>query len=543
MQTRSFRLKSYTAALALTAAGVAVIAPGAAQAEKVLRIGMTAGDIPRTLGQPDQGFEGNRFTGIPMYDGLTQWDLSKKDGPSVLIPDLAVSWDVDAADKTKWVFKLRPGVKFHDGAAFTADDAVFSIHRAMAPTSNYKAYTTGIKEARKVDDLTIEIETSAPNPVLLRQLTNVFIMNKAWSEKNNIAKPQDYVNKEETFGARNTNGTGPYKLKTREVDVRTVFEENKDWWNKAGKVGNVTEVVFTPIKQNATRTAALLSGEIDFVLDPAAQDLERLRQAQKVVEGNEYRTIYLGLDQKRPELQYSNIKGKNPFQDIRVREALYRAIDVDAIKRAVMRGLSAPTGTMIAPQVHGWSESVHKRVPYDPAKSRELLKEAGYDGTLNFTLDCPNNRYINDEAICQAVVGMWAKVGVKATMNAMPRSTYFPKVQSFDTSAYLFGWGVPTFDAMYSLQNLIRTKGEGADGMYNLGGYSNKELDVIIDRIKTETDPAKRDADIITVLQGHAKDFGHIPLHDQVIPWAMRKNVTVIHRADNRLVADWVKVD
>jgi peptide/nickel transport system substrate-binding protein len=456
-------------------------------------------------------------------------------------PALATSYEVMSPTKVR--FKLRPGVKFHDGAAFTADDVVFSIHRAMAPTSNYKAYTTGIKEARKIDDLTVEIETSAPNPVLLRQLTNVFIMNKAWSEKNNVAKPQDYVNKEETYAARNTNGTGPYKLKSREVDVRTVFEENKDWWNKGGKVGNVTEVVFTPIKQNATRTAALLSGEIDFVLDPAAQDLERLRQSAKVVEGNEYRTIYLGLDQKRPELQYSNIKGKNPFQDIRVREALYRAIDVDAIKRAVMRGLSAPTGTMIAPQVHGWAQQLQARVPYDPEKSRALLKEAGYDGTLNFTLDCPNNRYINDEAICQAVVGMWAKVGVKATMNAMPRSTYFPKVQSFDTSAYLFGWGVPTFDAMYTLQNLIRTKGEGADGMYNLGNYSNKELDVIIDRIKTETDPAKRDADIITVLQGHAKDFGHIPLHDQVIPWAMRKNVTVVHRADNRLVADWVKVD
>ncbi|MCH1998798.1 ABC transporter substrate-binding protein, partial [Achromobacter xylosoxidans] len=156
---------------------------------------------------------------------------------------------------------------------------------------------------------------------------------------------------------------------------------------------------------------------------------------------------------------------------------------------------------------------------------------------------CPNNRYINDEAICQAVVGMWAKVGVKATMNAMPRSTYFPKVQSSDTSAYLFGWGVPTFDAMYTLQNLIRTKGEGADGMYNLGNYSNKELDAIIDRIKTETDAAKRDADIHKVLEVHAKEFGHIPLHDQVIPWAMRKNVSVIHRADNRLVADWVKVD
>ncbi|MFQ1065052.1 ABC transporter substrate-binding protein [Bordetella trematum] len=471
-----------------------------------------------------------------VYEPLVAYDADFK-----VVPALATEWT--QVSPTLYRFKLREGVKFHDGSNFTADDAVFSIHRAMAPTSNYKAYTTGIKEARKLDDHTIEIETSAPNPVLLRQLPNVFIMNKAWAEKHKVEQPQDFVNKEETFATRNTNGTGPYKLKTREVDVRTVFEENPDWWNKKDKIGNVTEIVFTPIKQNATRTAALLSGEIDFVLDPAAQDLERLRQQAKVVEGNEYRTIYLGFDQKNPELRYSNIKGKNPFQDVRVREALYRAIDVDAIKRAVMRGLSAPTGTMIAPQVHGWTEDLHKRVPYDPAKARELLKDAGYDGTLNFTLDCPNNRYINDEAICQAVVGMWAKVGVKASLNTMPRATYFPKVQSHDTSAFLFGWGVPTFDAMYTLQNLIHSKGEGADGMYNLGNYSNKDLDAIIDRIKTETDAAKRDADIHKVLEVHAKEFGHIPLHDQVIPWAMRKNVDVVHRADNRLVADWVKVN
>ncbi|WP_144639013.1 ABC transporter substrate-binding protein [Bordetella genomosp. 13] len=471
-----------------------------------------------------------------VYEPLVDYDASFK-----VIPRLATSWE--QVSPTLYRFTLRQGVKFHDGAAFTADDVVFSVQRAMAPTSNYKAYTTGIKEARRIDDHTVEIETSAPNPVLLRQLPNVFIMNKAWSEKHNVTKPQDFVNKEETYAARNTNGTGPYMLKSREVDVRTVFVEHAGWWNKKDKKGNATEVIFTPIKQNATRTAALLSGEIDFVLDPAAQDLERLRREAKVVEGNEYRTIYIGFDQKRPELLYSSIKGKNPFTDVRVREALYRAIDVEAIKRAVMRGLSAPTGTMIAPQVHGWTESLHKRAPYDIEKSRALLKEAGYDGTLSFTLDCPNNRYINDEAICQAVVGMWAKVGVKASLNAMPRATYFPKVQNRDTSVFLFGWGVPTFDAMYTLQNLIRTKGEGADGMYNLGDYSNKEVDAIIDRVKTETDTAKRDADIHKVLEIHAKEFGHIPLHDQVIPWAMRKNVSVVHRADNRLVADWVKID
>ncbi|NYT63739.1 ABC transporter substrate-binding protein [Alcaligenaceae bacterium] len=471
-----------------------------------------------------------------VYDTLVAYDKDFK-----LSPALALSWD--QPDPNVWRFTLRQGVKFHDGAPFTADDVMFSIKRALAPTSNFKAYVNGISDAKVIDDHTVEIITNGPNPVLLRQLTNVFIMNRAWSEKNNAAAPQDFSKKEEAFSARNTNGTGAYMLKSRDIDVKTVFVENPDWWGKPGKVGNVTEVVYTPIKQNATRTAALLSGEIDFVLDPAAQDLARISQQAKVVEGNEYRTIYLGLDQKSPELKYSNIKGKNPFADVRVREALYRAIDVDAIKKAVMRGSSSPTGTMIAPQVHGWDQNLAQRTAYDPEKSRNLLKEAGYADAIEFTLDCPNNRYINDEAICQAVVGMWAKVGVKATLNAMPRATYFPKVQSFDSSAYLFGWGVPTFDALYTLQSLIRSKGEGADGSFNFGGYANAEADALIDKIKVEVDTQKRDAAIKKVLAIHASEFGHIPLHDQVIPWAMRKNVNVVHRADNRLSADWVVID
>ncbi len=269
-------------------------------------------------------------------------------------------------------------------------------------------------------------------------------MSKAWSEQNNALLPQDFSANQETYSARNTNGTGPYKLDSREVDIRTVYSENEEWWNKEQKIGNVTKIDYTPIKQNATRTAALLSGEIDFVLDPPAQDLQRIAQQAKIVEGNEYRTIYIGLDQHSPELKYSTVKGKNPFADPRVREALYVAIDIEAIKKAVMRGSSSPTGTMIAPQVHGWTEALSKRVPYDVERAKTLLSEAGYEpNELSFTLDCPNNRYINDEAICQAVLGMWARAGVKATLNAMPRATYFPKVQSYDTSAYMFGWGYP----------------------------------------------------------------------------------------------------
>ena len=472
-----------------------------------------------------------------VYEPLVEYDKEFN-----LVPALATKWE--QVNPEKWVFTLREGVHFHDGAPFTAEDVVFSLQRAMAPTSNFKAYVNGIKEVNALDDHTVEIITDGPNPVLLRQLTNVFIMNKAWSEKHGATEPQDFSAQQETYSARHANGTGPYQLVAREVDVRTSFKENPNWWNHANKEGNVTEIIYTPIKQNATRTAALLSGEIDFILDPPAQDIERLKQQAKVVEGNEYRTIYIGLDQHSPELKYSNIKGKNPFADQRVREALSLAIDIEAIKKAVMRGASMPTGTMIAPQVNGWTEELAQVPPYDPDRARALLQEAGYDeGTLSFTLDCPNNRYINDEAICQAIVGMWARVGIDAKLNAMPRATYFPKVQSGDTSAYLFGWGVPTFDALYTLQSLLHTPGEGADGSFNFGGYSNPKVDELIQQIKVEIDEDKRNAAIVEVLRIHAEEVGHIPLHDQVIPWAMANNVHVVHRADNRLTPQWVTID
>ncbi|MGL4577078.1 MAG: ABC transporter substrate-binding protein, partial [Burkholderiaceae bacterium] len=217
-------------------------------------------------------------------------------------PALATSWSKEGP--LIWKFNLRQGVKFHDGTPFTAEDVVFTINRIMEPTSNFKIYATGIQGARAVDANTVLITTSSPTPVLIRQLTEVRIMSKAWSEKNKVVKPQDYINKEETFAVRNANGTGPYMLKSREIDVKTVFVQNPNWWGKSTKRGNVTEVVYSPIKQAATRTAALLSGEIDFVLDPAPQDIDRLSKGAntKVIEGAENRTIFLGLDQHRDEL-------------------------------------------------------------------------------------------------------------------------------------------------------------------------------------------------------------------------------------------------
>lgn len=471
-----------------------------------------------------------------IYEPLVARDKQMK-----LEPALAVSWSQPEANR--WRFVLRPNVKFHDGTPFTADDVVFSVQRGLAPSSNFKQYLTGVSEARKVDDLTVDILTSGPNPVLLQQLTEFRVMSKAWAEKHNVTKPQNYVEKEETYSARNTNGTGPYVLKTREPDIRTILAENPNWWGK--REGNVTEIVYQPIKADATRIAALISGEIDFVLDPPVQDLERLKRSgsTKILEGNENRTIFLGMDQHRDELLYSNVKGKNPFKDLRVRQAFYHAIDIEAVKSRIMRGQALPTGSIIAPQVNGFTKEIDVRLPLDRAKGKQLLADAGYANGFEVTLDCPNNRYINDEEICQAVTAMLAQIGVTAKLNAMPRATYFPKIQKYDTSFYMLGWGVPTFDALYSLQSLAQTVGPGGDGNFNLGRFSNAKFDALVNQVKVEIDQEKRNAMIVDALKIHNAEVAHIPLHHQVIPWAMRSNVEVVHRADNRLEARWVKVN
>ncbi|MCM2328875.1 MAG: ABC transporter substrate-binding protein [Lysobacter sp.] len=456
-------------------------------------------------------------------------------------PCLATSWK--AVSPTAMQFKLRQGVKFHDGTPFTAEDVVFSIERALAPTSNFSPYMQGITGARKVDEQTVEITTKGPNPVILPQLTEVRMVSKAWATKHNVLRPQDYKNKEETYASRNANGTGPYVLKSREADVKTVLVLNSNWWGKME--GNVNEIIYQPIKQDGTRLAALLSGEVDFVLDPPPQDIPRLKKDPKikVVEGNENRTIFFGFDQWRDELQYSSVKGKNPFKDQRVRQAFQLAIDVNALKTQVMRGLATPTAVMFAPQVDGYDKALDAVVKPDRERAKKLMAEAGYPQGFEVTLDCPNNRYINDEKLCQATAAMLAQVNVKVRLNSMPRATYFAKIQKFDTSFYMLGWGVPTFDSLYSLQSLLRTVGQGGDGNFNLGKYSNPKVDAAIDALKTETDPAKRKALTREALSIHKADVGHIPLHHQMIPWAMRSNMSVVHRADNRLTAKWVKIN
>jgi peptide/nickel transport system substrate-binding protein len=450
-------------------------------------------------------------------------------------PQLATAWR--EVSPTQLRFTLRSGVKFSDGSPLTADDVVFSLMRATTKTSNYAVYTQGIDKVVKVNDSTVDVMMKSSNPVLLNQMTELRIMSKAWAEKNKSTEPKDIRAKDETFAHRNAMGTGPYTVKEWQPDQKLVLVANPNYWGK--NESNVTEIIYTPIKSEATRVAALLSGELDFILDPSTQDLGRLRNTAnlKVIDGVENRTIFFGMDQFRDELPGSNIKGKNPLKDQRVRMALYQAIDIAAINRVTMRGLSQPTGALVSPQVTGWTEGVNKRHPYDPEASKKLLAQAGYPNGFEVDFACPNNRYINDEEICQAVTAMWARAGIKAKLRTLPLVTYFPMIQRFEASIYMLGWGVPTFDALYSLQSLTRSVGTGGDGNYNVGRYSNPRMDYLVDRVKAETDLPVRNRMLTEALQLSNDTVSHIPLHNQIIPWAMKKNIDVVHRADNRL--DW----
>lgn len=466
---------------------------------------------------------------------------------SEILPCLAESW---SKEQDGFLFKIRPNVKFHEGQILSPEDVVFSIKRALHPLSQFRTYTAGILDAEVRPEGQVFIKTSTQSPVILNQLTHLRILNKKWAEEHNVVNPQNYVEKEESYAARNVNGTGPFKLKSREVDVKTVFVENPDWWNKANKIGNVTEAIYTPIKSAATRTAALLSGQVDFVLDLAPQDAQRLKRNDKVklVEGPELRVLMISLDQYRDKSPYVRVDGKatdkNPFKDERVRKALYQAIDIQTLKRTVMRGSAIPTGSIIPPNVAGWTPEQDARHPYDVAAAKKLLAEAGYPNGFEFTLDTPNNRWVNDEAIAKALAGMWAKIGVKVNVNAMPRANYFPKVLSFDTSAGMVGWGCSTQDALFSIQSLVSTfDTKKGNGLSNIGRVSDPEIDLLVEKIKVESDPKVRNADIAKALKIISDKVYELPLHTQLITWGMGKNIDAEIRSDNRLEIDKVKVN
>ena len=452
------------------------------------------------------------------YGTLIGWDENLK-----FIPWLATSWKL--INPTTWEFKLRKGVKFHDGSPFTAEDVKFSFERALSKTSDFRIKIKNVKEVKIINDHVVHVVTDGPAPVLPNYLTTIYMMSKKWCEKHGVTMPQDRTKQEESYAVRHAMGTGPFKLVRRDPDVRTVLAKNKGWWGLKKYPHQVDEVIFTPIANQATRVAALLSGEIDFLIDPPMQDLKRIENTpgMRVKETAQLRTIFLGMNQGRKELLNSDVKGKNPFADKRVRQAIYQAIDINAIKKKVMRGYAMPAGIITAPPVRGYTKKLDQRLPYDPAAAKKLLAEAGYPNGFSVQLDVPNNRYINDEAIGQAIVGMLAKVGIKVNLVAVPKTIHFPKIKTRKTDFYMLGWGVWSLDSNYVFNYLVR----GADKGWNGTGFNDPKLNEIITKIDIETDFDKRDALIQSVWKRVKNDILYIPLHTQVIVWAMNAKIDI----------------
>jgi peptide/nickel transport system substrate-binding protein len=469
------------------------------------------------------------------YEGLTRYSATYQ-----VEPALATKWTFISPTQVR--FELRKGVKFHDGTPFTADDVVFSFGRIKQPQGTMQIYVTGINEVKKIDDFTVDLILASPNPILLRNIIDFRIMSKAWAEKNRTTNTQDYKAKEENFASRNVMGTGAYKITSWTPDQRITMTINTDWWDKHS--GNVKEVIYTPIKSDPTRVAALLSGDVDMLTDIPTQDMARLRADSKlkIVDGPEVRTIFLAPDIGSPELKYSNVKGKNPFADKRVRQALSMAIDREAIRRNTMRGLSIPAGIMVAPGVNGHSTELDVPTKYDPEGAKKLLAEAGYPDGFEVRFNAPNNRYVNDEEIAQNIVAMWARIGVKAQLMAENMATFSQKFQNFDSSLYMLGWGVATYDAQYMVQSLARTRTSGADGNFNFSRVSDPVVDRLTDAMKSETDVAKRNAMIREALVRIRDEVLLIPLHHQMRPWAMKAGVSTVHRSDDRPEARFTSV-
>ena len=467
--------------------------------------------------------------------------LIKRDRQLNLVPGLATSWQQTGPQT--WRFKLRPAVKFHDGSAFSADDVVFSVKRAQLPTSNIAVYANGLGTPVAVDKDTVEFRLAKVNPIFLQNVDSVFIMSKAWSEQHKVTRPLDFKNREESHASFHANGTGPYMLVNRQPGIKTSYKRFTGWWGSFE--GNVQEVVFTPIANDATRLAALVSGEIDFVIDPAPRDIARLRNTAgvKIIDGPENRVIFIGMDQFRDELLYSSVKGKNPFKDQRVRQALYQAIDIETLRVKLMNGQSVPTGGLTpSPQAAFNDAQLESRLPFDLPKARALMAEAGYADGFEVTIDCPNNRYVNDEEICISLAAMWAQLKVKLRVNAMPRAIWFPKMDKFETSMYLLGWGGAVTDAETMLTPVMRFPADGGVGQNNWGRVRNEAFEQLAIAQATEADPAKREALIKQALGIYKSQVHLIPLHRQVIPWAVRRNVEVVHRPDNWFEVAWITI-
>jgi len=504
--------------------------------------GFGLGETLRFVGQADvntldpHGLNGTFTLGYQrnVDEGLT------RRGPNLSIePALTTSWEM--IEPRRWRFKLREGVTLHDGSAFTADDVAFLAERVKADGSDLKSRPAGVVVVIAVDDHTVDFVTEQPNPSLNAEWATWYIMDREWALANDTVAATNIADQTGSFAHAHANGTGPFNIQTREADIKTVAVLNEARWDTPEH--NLTEDMFQPINSDSTRIAALLSGEMDMVYPVPTQDVPRLEATDGVraLIGPELRTIFLGLDHERDELLHWWIKGANPFKDQRVRLAMYQAIDMAAIVERIMRGQATATAAIVAQGVQGFPEGL-ERHSFDTEAAKALLDEVGYPDGFSVMRDCPNDRYVNDEAICQAIVGMLGWIGPEVDLLAQSRSVYFAKVLAQggnDTSFCMLSWTPGSFDSRNVLYNLVHSRTDHGARAFNLGGYANREIDELTAKILMETDLVTRAAMIQQAWQILHDDAGYPPLHQQALAWGVAGGFEVTQRADDQFGAMW----
>lgn len=496
----------------MTAAAFALLT-GAAQAENVLRWGAN-----RDIGSLDPYSYGDSFTINVLnhvYEGLVRYNRDLK-----IEPALATSWEI-LDDQITWRFRLREAVTFHNGNPFTADDVVASLERVSDEASPLKGNLPAYVSSKVVDEYTVDITLNGTYPLLLNDLTNIHIFDKEWLVDNDAEKPTDIGANVEGYATYNANGTGPFIVESRQPDAKTVFVKNDAWWDEPEH--NIDRIELSPVTSAATRVAAILSGEINFTNDAPVQDLPRLEAAPdvKVLEGVDLRTVMVGFP-----FRETLVSGKpNPFSDVRAREALYKAIDLQLIHERIMRGKSRIAAATVAPQIPGYAEDLDELPGFDPDAAKALLAEAGVPEGLEFEFNCLSDGLVNEEQVCQAIASMWSRVGLAPKLDVAPRAVQTPKRTNGTTDLYTLGWAtLPMLDAYSPLLQIFHTK-EGNSGVFNWGGWSFPELDAMIQQAGSELDTAKRLAVETEALRFVKKEFIMLPIHQQPMAWAVTGEV------------------
>lgn len=455
--------------------------------------------------------------------------LVSRDAQYRLTPALARAWE--ARSDTVWRFHLRQGVHFHDGSPFGADDVLFSFRRASAPGSRVAALVDPIERVERIDDHTVDFHLKSVTPVFPDTLGSWYMLSHRWFSTHGDAA-----------AATTENGTGPFVLLERHPGERSRFARHASYWARVE--GNVQQVTYLPIPDDQARVQALLSGAVD-VIDPMPMSARPLVQAKgglQTWQGPELRMIFLGMDQQRDELLFSDVKGRNPFKDRRVRQALYQAIDIDGLIREVLQGAAIPRATLVPPQLRGYAPPLERRLPYQPARSRQLLRAAGYAKGFGVTLDCPNDRYLNDEAVCRRVAADLGRVGVRVEVRARTKSEHFKDVLSGHTSFYLLGAASATGDAHNMLYPLIGSSSPEGRGDLNAGGYRNDAVDTLLDQAGRESDEGRRHAQLAQAMALHANDIGHLPLYQQTLHWAGRQGITLVQQPEGGMPWRYIRM-